>query len=277
VRCVPETQSLPSGWGFEGHLRDPGHTRFWIKKLPLKGSLCGSGQPVLFRERDTDIFLFESENSKISGKQENLSKQQNPSSNENQTEKSLGFLLKEIPKKLPWSTETTFQGQLITSKSDRTWVPGAALLTPILKEDTLPVKHVACLWMWVLLYSFFIYISAYAYVLKSKVHCGSALGPDASRLPEPLRSPRATRNQPEPIHILFYSLFPHFFFFETGRLCCNWRAGVWRHNKLKTKNQKAGAGWLKGLTLVRTTPWADSSVQLESTVPAIFPCVALSW
>jgi len=37
------------------------------------------------------------------------------------------------------------------------------------------VVHVACLWMCVFLYFFFICSSAYAYVFKSKVDCGSAV------------------------------------------------------------------------------------------------------
>jgi len=42
--------------------------------------------------------------------------------------------------------------------------------------------HVACSWMYVLFYSSFVYISAYAYVFKSKVHGWSAVD-WASKLP----------------------------------------------------------------------------------------------
>ena len=49
------------------------------------------------------------------------------------------------PYRLPWSTEAALQGQLITWKSGRTCLPGAALLTPILKGATLShiwMRHV---------------------------------------------------------------------------------------------------------------------------------------
>jgi len=41
------------------------------------------------------------------------------------------------PRWRPWSVEAALPGQLITSKSGRTWLPAAALLTPILKGATL--------------------------------------------------------------------------------------------------------------------------------------------
>jgi len=64
--------------------------------LPLQGSLFLEKQPIwisfqIFWERDPPIFLLESRNCKISGKQQNLPRQQNLSSNEIPTEKSLGL------------------------------------------------------------------------------------------------------------------------------------------------------------------------------------------
>jgi len=53
------------------------------------------------------------------------------------TETCLCLYPKRGPYKLLWSAEAALQGQLITSKSGRTWLPGAALLTPILKGATL--------------------------------------------------------------------------------------------------------------------------------------------
>ena len=44
------------------------------------------------------------------------------------------------------------------------------------------VIHVEFLYMWVLFYSSFVCIPAYAYDFKSKVHCGSALGPEGATL-----------------------------------------------------------------------------------------------
>jgi len=66
----------------------------------LKGSLGASGEYLdLFWERDKEIFLFESRNRRISGKQQNFPKQQNLSSNEIRTEKSLDlFPEKRLPK-----------------------------------------------------------------------------------------------------------------------------------------------------------------------------------
>ena len=66
-----------------------------------------------------------------------ISKQQNLCSKEIQTEKCMGLFPKRGSKKLPWSTEAALQGQLITSKSGRTWLTGAALPTSLLKEATL--------------------------------------------------------------------------------------------------------------------------------------------
>jgi len=43
--------------------------------------------------------------------------------------------------------------------------------------------HVACLWMCVLLYFSFVCPHVCAFAFKSKVYCGSALGPGASGLP----------------------------------------------------------------------------------------------
>ena len=44
-------------------------------------------------------------------------------------------------------------------------------------------KHVACLRMCVLFYFYFVCLHVCAFAFKSKVHCGSALGPGASGLP----------------------------------------------------------------------------------------------
>jgi len=43
--------------------------------------------------------------------------------------------------------------------------------------------HVACFWMCVLIYFSFVFLHVCAYAYNVKVHCGSALGPGASRLP----------------------------------------------------------------------------------------------
>jgi len=43
---------------------------------------------------------------------------------------------------LSWSAEAALQGQLITSKSDRNWLPGATLVDPILKGATLTPRLV---------------------------------------------------------------------------------------------------------------------------------------
>jgi len=43
--------------------------------------------------------------------------------------------------------------------------------------------HVPCLWMFVLFYFSFVCLYVYDYAFKSKVRCGSALGPGTSRLP----------------------------------------------------------------------------------------------
>jgi len=76
-------------------------------------------------------------NSKISGKKQNLAKQQNLSPNEIRTEKSLCLFPKKRTIRLPWYVEAALQGQLDFSKSDRTWLSGDALPTPILKGATL--------------------------------------------------------------------------------------------------------------------------------------------
>ena len=44
-------------------------------------------------------------------------------------------------KKLPWSPKAALQGQLISSTSGRTWLPGTALLIPILEGATLPAHQ----------------------------------------------------------------------------------------------------------------------------------------
>jgi len=53
------------------------------------------------------------------------------------TEKFFVSFLKRGQYELPWSAEAALEGQLITSESDRTWLPGSALLNPILKGATL--------------------------------------------------------------------------------------------------------------------------------------------
>jgi len=70
--------------------------RFSSDMLPFEGSLFLERQPICTSfqvcwERDQLIFLLESRNSKISGKQQNLPEQPNLSSNEIPTEKSLGY------------------------------------------------------------------------------------------------------------------------------------------------------------------------------------------
>ena len=59
----------------------------------------------------------------------------------NRNYESLCLFLKRGLDRLPWSAETALRGQLIASRSGRTWLPGAALLTPILKGATLTQSH----------------------------------------------------------------------------------------------------------------------------------------
>jgi len=71
--------------------------------------------------------------------------------------------------------------------------------------------HVPCLWMCILFNFSFVCLHVYAYAFKSKVHCGSTLGPGASGLP----------------------------YYCTQLVCVPTVIGgpaVWRHNK-RNKNQ----------------------------------------
>jgi len=131
-RSSSPAAAAPSPWAFFGC-----HLRWVLPKIKRsspaqktnipRGGKCGGGKT--FFKKGTAF----ARNSKISGKQLNLS------SNEIRTEKSVDFFPKRGIDRLPWSraAEAALQGQLITSKSGRTWLPGATLLTPILKDATL--------------------------------------------------------------------------------------------------------------------------------------------
>jgi len=105
----------------------------------LKGSIYGSGQPICtsFQERDQNI-------SCSNPKQQNLwETAKSPNAAKSQFERdsnrniSWSLSQKEVHIGCPDPQRLALQGQLITSKSDRTWLPGAAFLTNILKGATL--------------------------------------------------------------------------------------------------------------------------------------------
>jgi len=151
-RVVPGTQVIPD---------------FELRDCPWRATSADQGSlswPLLKkRHRHFSVRIW---------KQQNLWETANPHSKISvrtriEQKKSLGLFSKRDTQKLPWSAKVALQGQPTTAKSGRTCVPGSALPTPILKGATLPVIHVACLWMWFLLCCFFIDISAYVCDLKS--------------------------------------------------------------------------------------------------------------
>jgi len=98
-----------------------------------------SGQPIWtsLQERDQKIFLFESDTAKSLGNSKISRNSKISVRTRFEQQNLLVSFLKRGTYRLPWSAEAALQGLLTSSKFDRTWLPGAALLTPILKGATL--------------------------------------------------------------------------------------------------------------------------------------------